>query len=206
MAKELAVVLNDGSVDAAVTTALANQKHRVALVHAAGHDSASARRRAAVDAQRERFDSPKLWTLPAGGLQPEAKPDDSIQRQMVDALSPIAAAIQAAVRWEAVAVYLPLRVGPGADDLARGTEYVQVWAELLQLPCGRENIELLTPILELEPWQVVDLGFQVDAPFDVTWSCQASGPTPCTLCPACKAREAAFLRAVKPDPLARSKP
>lgn len=206
MAKELAVVLNDGSVEAAVTTALAAQKHRVALVHFAADDSAALRRRAAFDGQAGHFAAQKAWAIPAAGLEPEAKPDDSIQRRMAEQLPAIAMAIQAAVRWGAVAVYLPLQVGPGADELARGTEYVQIWNELLQLPCGRETVEILAPVLELEPWQVVDLGFQVDAPFDLTWSCQTSGPNPCGLCPGCKSREAAFLRAVKADPLAKAKP
>ena len=31
------------------------------------------------------------------------------------------------------------------------------------------------PLLELEPWQVVDLGFQVAAPFEKTWSCTEDG-------------------------------
>jgi 7-cyano-7-deazaguanine synthase len=61
------------------------------------------------------------------------------------------------------------------------------------------------PVLELEAWQVVDLGVQVEAPFELAWSCLASGPEPCGLCAGCKGREAAFMRAVKADPLAKAK-
>ena len=201
MAKELAVVLNDGSVDAAVTTALAAQKHRVALVHVVAGDPAAARRRAAFEAQGNHFQSQKNWAVPLAGPGTGAKSDSSLRQELLAVLPAVSFALQAAVRWEATTVHLPLRTGPVMDDLARGTEYVQILNEMLQLPCGREEIEVLAPILELEPWQVVDLGFQVDCPFELTWSCQTPGLAPCTLCPGCKAREAAFLRAVKQDPL-----
>jgi len=39
----------------------------------------------------------------------------------------------------------------------------------LQVPCGMNDLEIATPLLEMDPWQVVDLGFQVNAPFDRTW-------------------------------------
>ena len=49
-----------------------------------------------------------------------------------------------------------LRVGPAVDDLAQATEYAQILQELLQIPCGMSDFEVATPLLELEPWQVVD--------------------------------------------------
>jgi len=80
-----------------------------------------------------------------------------------------------------------------------------VWNELLQLPCGRPDLDVVTPILELEPWQVVDVGVQAGIPFERTWSCledlagDAAGP--CWACPGCRARESAFQQAGKADPL-----
>jgi 7-cyano-7-deazaguanine synthase len=205
MAKELAVILNDGSIDAAVTTALASQKHRIALVHTVADDAIAPRRRAAFDAQAGHFTAQKIWIIPLTGLQPEIKPEESLPRTLLSLLPSIALTIQAAVRWDASSIYLPLRTGSSADDLARGSEFTQIFTELLQLPCARENVEILTPLLELEPWQVIDLASQIDAPLQFTWSCQTPGLTPCNLCPFCKAREAAFLRAVKPDPLRSDK-
>jgi hypothetical protein len=201
MAKELAVILNDGSIDAAVTTALAAQKHRVAMVHVVAADPAAPRRRAAFESQATHFAAQKQWAVPLAGPGVDPKAEITLRQELLAALPSIALTLQAAARWDAATVHLPLRTGPSTDDLARGTEYVQIFNELLQIPCGRESIEILAPVLELDPWQVVDLGFQVDCPFELTWSCQTPGLTPCTLCPGCKAREAAFLRAVKQDPL-----
>ena len=52
-----------------------------------------------------------------------------------------------------------------------GKDSVQIWNELFQLPCAQPDLEMHMPLLELDPWQVVDLGYQVNAPFDRTWSC-----------------------------------
>jgi 7-cyano-7-deazaguanine synthase len=72
---------------------------------------------------------------------------------------------------------------------------------MLQMPCGLSELELNTPLLELEPWQVVDVGYQVSAPFDRTWSCMGETADPCWICRGCRAREQAFQQAGRPDPL-----
>ncbi|HEY8665276.1 MAG TPA: 7-cyano-7-deazaguanine synthase, partial [Tepidisphaeraceae bacterium] len=121
--------------------------------------------------------------------------------QMLELLPLMAAAVRYAVHYQAAAVYLGLRVGGQGDELSQATEYVQVWNELIQLPCSQQDLEIMTPLLELEPWQVVDVGFQVGAPFDRTWSCLEDTSEPCWACPGCRAREAAFQKAGKPDPM-----
>ncbi len=103
-------------------------------------------------------------------------------------------------------MYVGLRVGGHGDDLLQATEYVQVWNELLQLPCkAQPELEVQAPLVDLDPWQVVDVGFQVAAPFERTWSCTdeggGGGGEPCWACRGCRAREAAFQQAGKPDPL-----
>jgi 7-cyano-7-deazaguanine synthase len=105
------------------------------------------------------------------------------------------------VHYQAAGIYLGLRTGNVADDLAQATEFAQIWNELIQMPCEQQEVELLTPLLELEPWQVIDVGFQVSAPFDRTWSCVEDASDPCWACRGCRAREAAFVQAGKPDPL-----
>ena len=66
---------------------------------------------------------------------------------------------------------------------------------MVQIPCGLPDMEILTPLLELELWQLVDVGFQVGAPFDRTWSCLEETNEPCWACRGCRAREAAFQQA-----------
>jgi 7-cyano-7-deazaguanine synthase len=68
------------------------------------------------------------------------------------------------------------------------------------MPCGQAEIEIQAPLLELEPWQVVDLGYQVSAPLEKTWSCIDETANPCGACRGCRNREAWFVQAGKPDP------
>ena len=98
-------------------------------------------------------------------------------------------------------IYVGLRLGNEADALAQVTEFFQIWNEMIQIPCQQPELEIVTPLLELEPWQVIDLGYLVSAPLDKTWSCQNESAEPCWACRGCRARESAFLQAAKPDPL-----
>ena len=53
-------------------------------------------------------------------------------------------------------------------------------------------ISLLTPLLHLTTPQVVQLGEQANAPWELTWSCTESGEEHCGVCGGCKAREQAL--------------
>lgn len=213
MAKDLAVILNNGGVNSAVAAALAAQKYRAILVYADAAPGGAPAAKAAYDQQVAHFKPFREHTLampflaPAAGTAPAAPSaaDPRVQApmgpQMVRLLPLVATAARFAADYQAAAVYLGLCVGPRGDELAQATEYVQVWNELLQMTCGQSELEVVTPLLELEPWQVVDLGFQVAAPLERTWSCEKDGPDPCWSCRGCRTREAAFQQAAKPDPL-----
>jgi 7-cyano-7-deazaguanine synthase len=227
MAKDLAVILNNGGINSAVAAALAAQKYRPILVYAETLPGGAARARAAYDQQVGHFKPFREHTLampfvgtveparPAGGAAPaQPAPASSaavaaasdprhhapLGPQMVMLLPLVAAAARIAAHYQAAALYVGLRTGPRGDELAQATEYIQVWNELIQMPCDQPELELQAPLLELEAWQVVDLGFQVGAPFERTWSCVGDGPEPCWACRGCRSREAAFQQAAKPDP------
>ena len=128
--------------------------------------------------------------------------DLSVAYPLMRGLAPlIATAMRFAVHYQATAVYLGLRLGTDADKLAQATEYGQIWNEMMQMPCNQPELMVEMPLLELEPWQVVDVGFQVSAPLDKTWTCTEAGSEPCWACRACRSREAAFQQAAKPDPM-----
>src|SRR2546423_2936669 len=98
MAKDLAIVLNSGSINSAVTTAIAAQKHRTVLLHAeVSASSAGSRARAAYDQQVAHFKPYREHTLAmsylAGiaGAQPQPvatdpPPHGAISRQLPAAL------------------------------------------------------------------------------------------------------------------------
>jgi 7-cyano-7-deazaguanine synthase in queuosine biosynthesis len=213
MAKELAIVLNNGTVNSAVVTALAAQKFRPVMLHAEMSQESRARAHAAYDQQVAHFKPYREHTLPMpffAGIgsthAQQAAANDPRQTPplgplMIELLPLIATAIRFAAHYHAPAIFLGLRIGTVGDDLAQSTEYVQIWNEMIQIPCAIPDVEVQTPLLELEEWQVIDLGFQVAAPFERTWSCLEESGEPCWACRGCRARESAFQQAAKPDPL-----
>lgn len=213
MAKDLAIVLNNGGLNSAVVTALAAQKYRPLMLYAEITPQAGSRARAAYDQQVAHFKPYREHSLPMpflatlGQTSPQSssindpRQGAAVGKQALDLLPLIAAAARYAVHYQAVAIFLGLRIGPHADSLAQATEYVQIWNELVQLPCGQGELEITTPLLELEPWQVVDVGFQSSAPLDRTWSCLEEMSEPCWACRGCRGREAAFQQAGKADPM-----
>jgi 7-cyano-7-deazaguanine synthase len=214
LAKDLAIVLNNGSINSAVVTAMAAQRYRPIMVLADTSAEHGGRMRAAFDQQVTFFKPYRDYSVPMT-LVNTAKPQTTsyadprqiapLGPQMLECLPLIAVAVRLAVHHQAPAVYLGLRVGTTTDDLAQATEYIQIWNELVQLPCGQAELEIITPLLELEPWQVVDVGINVAAPLDRTWSCLEESNEPCWTCRGCRAREAAFQQAAKPDPLRAAK-
>jgi 7-cyano-7-deazaguanine synthase in queuosine biosynthesis len=212
MAKELAIILNNGGINSAVVTAMALQKFRIVLLYVEASEEPGSRLRAAYDLQVAHFKPYREHVLPMPFLsllhqgtptQPASDPRQTtpLAPQMMELLPMVAAAARFAAHYQAVSIQLGFRIGGNGDELAQATEFFQVWDELLQMPCGQSDMRVETPLLELEPWQVVDVGIQVGAPFDRTWSCSEQGSEPCWACRGCRAREAAFQQAGKPDPM-----
>jgi 7-cyano-7-deazaguanine synthase in queuosine biosynthesis len=213
MAKDIAIILNNGSINSAVATALAVQKYRVVLLHAEVGDKPGPRARTAYEHQVAHFKPYREHTLAMPHLavvEPsrelaaavtDPRHPTPIAPQLIDLLPLIATAMRFAVHYQATSVYLGLRLGTDADKLAQATEFSQVWNEMMQLPCNQPELMLEMPLLELDPWQVIDVGSPVSAPFEKTWTCTEAGNDPCWACRACRAREAAFTQAAKPDPL-----
>jgi 7-cyano-7-deazaguanine synthase in queuosine biosynthesis len=211
MAKDIAIVLNSGSVNSAVATALAAQKYRPVMLYAEAMQRPGSRMRVAYEMQVGHFKPYREHTLTvpylAAGHDGNAR-ESSDPRQpvllgspMVDLLPLLAAAATYAAEYAASAIYVGSRIGTDADELARGTEFFQIWSELLQQPCAMTDVSIETPLLELERWQVIDVGVQVSTPFEKTWSCVEEGSEPCWACRGCRERESAFQQAGKPDPL-----
>lgn len=213
MAKDLAIVLNNGSINSAVATAMAAQRYRPVMVYVDATQQPGSRVRASYDMQVGHFkpyrehtlSMPYLGTLQGGTSANQAVNDPRVSaasaEQMMRLLPMLTAGIQLAAYHQAAVIYFGWRIGPQADDLASATEYVQILNELIQMPCGMKDLDIMTPLLELEPWQVVDMGFQVNAPFERTWSCYEDTSEPCWACRGCRAREAAFMQAGKSDPM-----
>ena len=214
MAKDLAIILNNGSVNSAVATALAAQKYRPIMLHVEAAPTPGSRARAAYDQQVAHFKPYREHSINMHWLtvfghdsqRAEAAGDPrhptTLGPQMQELLPLIAVAARFAAHYQAAAIYLGLRIGPHGNELAQATEFGQIWNEMMQIPCSLPDLDLVMPLLEMEPWQVIDLGFQVATPFDRTWSCMEESGEPCWACRGCRAREMAFQQAGKAGSIA----
>ncbi len=123
MAKDLAIVLNHGSVNSAVATALAGQKHRTVMLYASGDIEAKevSRSRAAYEQQVAHFKPYRDHTvaLPqlavAGATRPATTSDPRYPTpagpELLELLPMLAYAARYAAHYRATAIYLGLRIG-----------------------------------------------------------------------------------------------
>jgi hypothetical protein len=147
MAKDLAIVLNNGSINSAVATALASQKYRPLMLYADVSQRPGSRIRAAYEQQVQHFKPYREHTMPMPFLeaitpssgQPvisDPRTPTSLFPQLQELLPLLASAARFAAHYQAATIYLGLRIGGHGDELARATEYLQIWSELIQLPCA----------------------------------------------------------------------
>ena len=75
------------------------------------------------------------------------------------------------------------------------------FASMLEAVLPRvRSLKLDTPLMDLDPAQIVQLGHRAGVPFELTWSCHQK-TAPCGTCPGCTFRAGAFSIAGLPDPL-----
>ena len=60
---------------------------------------------------------------------------------------------------------------------------------------------MVTPLIALRKSEIVRLGLELDAPFDLTWSCYSREDRACGVCDSCVLRLRAFHQAGAVDPL-----
>ena len=81
------------------------------------------------------------------------------------------------------------------------TQNLRAEQRLVQSPQMIQAMQILqTPLLELTDREMVELGAQLDSPFELSWTCFLGGDPgvpaaqrrPCRMCDGCKRRKAAF--------------
>jgi NH3-dependent NAD+ synthetase len=116
MAKDFAIVLNNGGINSAVATALAAQKYRPILMYAESSQATSSRQRAAYDQQVTYFKPyrEQTVTLPAmPAVRPAAvataadpRLNSPVSTRLIDMLGMMALAAQYAAQYQAAAIYI----------------------------------------------------------------------------------------------------
>ena len=79
--------------------------------------------------------------------------------------------------------------------------YYQAFNEVVKTGTKEGRIEIVTPLIGMRKAQIVRLGLELGAPFDLTWSCYSREDQACGVCDSCVLRQRAFREAGAEDPL-----
>ncbi len=79
--------------------------------------------------------------------------------------------------------------------------YYQAFNKVIEAGTKRGGIEVVTPLIAMRKSQIVRLGLELGAPFDLTWSCYSREDRACGVCDSCVLRLRAFHEAGAADPL-----
>jgi 7-cyano-7-deazaguanine synthase len=79
--------------------------------------------------------------------------------------------------------------------------YYRAFNEVVRTGTKDGRIEIVTPLIGLRKAEIVRLGLELGAPFDLTWSCYSREDCACGVCDSCVIRLRAFQNAGAVDPI-----
>jgi len=79
--------------------------------------------------------------------------------------------------------------------------YYKAFNEVVKMGTKEGRIEIVTPLIAMRKAEIVRLGLELGAPFDLTWSCYSREDRACGICDSCALRLRAFEAAGIPDPI-----
>src|SRR5271167_2043160 len=221
--KPKAVVLLSGGMDSCVSTAIANQTHRLALLHASYGQRTERRERQAFDEIADFYDARERLVVrfdafaQIGGsaltderiVVPESGAALASHAGIPVTYVPFRNAhfLSAAVSWAEVIGATAIFVGAVAEDSSGypdcRPEYYRAFAELIRQGTRPETrIEIRTPVIAMRKSEIVRRGVELGAPLDRTWSCYQFEEEACGTCDSCRLRLRAFAEAGLRDSIA----
>ena len=79
--------------------------------------------------------------------------------------------------------------------------YYRAFNEVVKAGTKEGDIEIVTPLIAMRKEEIVRLGLELGAPFDLTWSCYSREDRACGVCDSCVLRLRAFEAAGEQDPI-----
>jgi 7-cyano-7-deazaguanine synthase len=118
--------------------------------------------------------------------------------------------LSAAVSWAEVLRAQRIYIGAVQQDSSGypdcRPEYYQAFNEVIRTGTKEGTIRIETPLIAMRKFQIVTLGLELGAPFDLTWSCYRREDQACGSCDSCTLRLRAFAAAGVNDPIAYLSP
>jgi 7-cyano-7-deazaguanine synthase len=220
--KQRAVVLLSGGMDSCVCAALASRDSAAAAVHISYGQRTELRERLAFEGICERLGISNRLVVRNEALRAVggsaltdpriAVPKAADSRREVDAGIPVtyvpfrnAHFLAVAVSWAEVLGAEQIYIGAVEQDSSGYPDcrpaYYRAYNEVIKAGTKEGRIEILTPLIGMRKSDIVRLGLELNAPFDLTWSCYSREDSACGVCDSCVLRLRAFREAGAADPI-----
>jgi 7-cyano-7-deazaguanine synthase len=217
-AKTRAVVLLSGGMDSAVCAALAKRDHDAAALHVSYGQRTEDRERRSFLAICERLGiqerllvrNEALRAIGGSALTDEniAVPEShTIGNDVPVTYVPFRNAhfLSVAVSWAEILGAEKIYIGAVEQDSSGYPDcrpaYYQAFNQVIKAGTKEGNIEVITPLIAMRKHEIVRLGLELGAPFDLTWSCYSREDRACGVCDSCVLRLRAFAQAGAKDPV-----
>lgn len=214
-----AVVLLSGGMDSCVCATIAARDYEAAALHVDYGQRTEERERRAFAGICERLGiqqrlvlrNPLFQAIGGSALTdnsiavPEA--DSQIGQQIPITYVPFRNAnlLSAAVSWAEVIGAVRIFIGAVEQDSSGypdcRPEFYRAFNETIRTGTKEGNIRVETPLIGLRKGEIVRLGLELGAPFDLTWSCYSREDAACGVCESCVLRLRAFEAAGARDPI-----
>jgi 7-cyano-7-deazaguanine synthase len=213
-----AVILLSGGMDSCVCAALAARDYAAAALHVSYGQRTEDRERQSFLAICQRLNIQKRLlvrndALPAIGgsaltdqnIAVPASP--SIGHDIPVTYVPFRNAhfLAVAVSWAEVLGAGKIFIGAVEQDSSGYPDcrpaYYEAFNEVIKAGTKEGTIEIVTPLIHLRKSEIVRLGLELSAPFDLTWSCYSRQDQACGVCDSCVLRLRAFAAAGASDPI-----
>lgn len=218
--KKLVLCLS-GGMDSCACAALAAREHDVYALHFSYGQKTESRELRSAQAIVQRTGAKELMHLTIdlfrkiGGSAltdsniavPAAKDEQAIGAEIPVTYVPFRNAhfLSAAVSWAEVLGAPRVWIGAVEQDSSGYPDcrpaYYEAFNELVRQGTRHGNIRVETPLIQMRKHEIVRLGVELNAPFDVSWSCYSGETEACGVCESCVLRLRAFRDAGAQDPL-----
>jgi len=216
--KSRAVVLLSGGMDSCVCAALAARDHAAAAVHISYGQRTEERERQSFLAVCQRLkiqDKLMVRNEALRAIGGSALTDDAIavpEAEEVGRSVPVtyvpfrnAHFLAVAVSWAEVLGAEKVYIGAVEQDSSGYPDcrpaYYKAFNEVVRTGTKEGRIEIVTPLIAMRKSDIVRLGLELGAPFDLTWSCYSREDRACGICDSCVLRLRAFAAAGVQDPI-----
>jgi 7-cyano-7-deazaguanine synthase len=221
LAKSRAIVLLSGGMDSCVCAALATRDYRASALHISYGQRTEQRELQSFQQICERLKVPTSDRLVVRNEALRAIGGSALtdQKIAVPTTSPApneipvtyvpfrnAHFLSVAVSWAEVLGAAKIFIGAVEPDSSGYPDcrpaYYEAFNRVIQAGTKEGNIEIVTPLIAMHKAEIVRLGLELNAPFDLTWSCYVGEDRACGECDSCVLRLRAFAAAGAKDPIA----